>query len=481
MASYTYIDRALYNSLNRQFTNVTSAVNAAKDRVNSAKDNYSRVNSQVNSETTAAINNINRSLERTTDDIYRDMERISDETRLAIGRLRVEHNQQIQGIKDDISLANRNIQQVGSRIDSLAAEHDRKMREIARNISAQKDRGVFYRNMLTDCMAQLSELHPDKLAPEDYSFLNGLAEFIEDDIKTGDYQAAIALAQQAVVDAQRLRISLELMNQDFERLSNEISGLRSGIDSTIDTYKKPEKNRVRLGKPYEDAGEEFDGDIVHWAQDVIENLFSMYYNECNQLDNEFVPNMDIDNMETALDAIKPVPEKLEGCRVIAHDEFYVYDRVCDMMSNIHNALTRDESWTLSSSGFSNEDNRLAYTAVYKPHDGEHAVTVMVLPNRPVARRTKTRRGETVEYGPVQVRINTTDSNGRVDDKYTCEDVRQAVLSRLESDGVGIDFDELRRATAENTASEVFISRANAEGSKSRESRLVMAGEKLGIT
>ena len=274
--------------------------------------------------------------------LLRGMDETSLELRRAIGQQNVALRKQldevrhdvavtngkIESVKEDISQAKCAIDEVEQRVSEVGKRFGQELREIAERLAKERDRAQYYANTFSLLLEHIDKLHPEKLTPGKAEILHDADRFVTVNLKNGDYQAAIGLAQSKIADAISLQSELERLNDEYNQLvldvREQLVGVQGHIRQLSDT--KGNVKEIEIGKGDSIYDFTFDGDIAFWTSGLFPQLCSQFSEEQDTIENEFILEMDLDNLKAALRKLPSYHHKLNRCLEFAREEFEMSGR-----------------------------------------------------------------------------------------------------------------------------------------------------------
>lgn len=367
---------------------------------------------------------------------------------------------EIVEIRRSVARTNEEIDRVNERIHEVAQQYESEIRSIADRMRKQRDRARLYANQLQDILDRISELHPDLLTPGEFETLQETMDFAITDIHNEDYQAAIGLAQDNLPTAVELQARLERLNDEFNELSISIAEsivkVREQIVSLTNYDANVKDVHIVIGRDEFDF--RYDGDIDHWTSGLFYQLCDSFDGLEERVRQEYIENMDLENMRIANRDIPQYLLRIDRCVSFANEEFDISCRVQGTAVRINDALTEDDTWQLTDSGFENDDDRQAYYAAYVDGQGNRSA-IVVLPN--VMRSGGKANGE------AQFSIGTCDGD-LMRNPAMCRVLKDAIIARLRYCNIDIRNETDHR---QSDSTETFVCQINTQSEEIKADRL----------
>lgn len=451
-----------YNRVKNKLENSDRTRNAADSKVSEARRKLRNAEENLAREKERLGNDIESIMHRESQRLQGGLDEISEELRLELGRQKIRFREQLVAVYREMENVNATADQLEQRISEVSNQFNTEFGRIVDRIENQKDRAILWRNQLAMVLEEVASLHPDKLTPGEAELLMDGLTFVETDMKDGNYEAAIGVAQTNIPTALQLRTRLEEMNVEFSQLVEQIEVETKEIMRRIDELKDNDRNRCSISQP--DASVNFDGRIAYWSNGIFDSIEERFREVRDSVEREYKVTMDIDALRHALGSIKLTNGYLDECIRLAHDEFYETYRVSRLARRINDILTEEDTWTYVDSGFADNDSRRPYSMVFRYGDGTIA-SFVITPVREVKRKN---RNGTIEYGETQFSVDVC-GNEPVKNEFYCGRLRMSILERLHK--AGVDIGNLNDRGVSSCSSEDFIQRGIAAGDKIKDGRI----------
>ena len=445
----------------------------ADQKVLDAKQRLQSIESEITSQTILDREELDRKLARERERLLEGLDALDESVREALGRQNIQFRGQIDAVRMDIGRVNVRVSQVGQRINDIADQFRNFVNDVMSRVKEEKDRATAYRNQLRLLLEQIAELHPDKLTPVEYKELSDGLAYVETDLNTGDYNAAIGAAQTHIPTAANLRTRLEALNDEFSRLVVQIHDHCNEVYNRISEMRIPENNlQVLPFKVPENV--EFDGKIPFWSSGVFDVIVDRFVRICDEVENNYEVSMDIDSLRRALNDISVINHNLDDCISFAHSEYLESIGVQSLAARIHDALTIDDEWHIVNSGFADGDERSSYSISYENGAGLTA-TFVIMPARDIIRRN---RNGSVDYSETKFRVDVFQESDNQDEQL-CDLTRSGILAQLTDGGIDVG-DNLRMQGTADKNPEEFISNSLMVGDKIKDGRVSDAKSRVGL-
>lgn len=348
----------------------------------SARKRAEAAASELRQRSMAGAQEIEREIEAESRKLTSEMESIRTDFGIALGRQNLQLRKELDELRSSISASNKQMDALNAKIDNMAKKFDAELKSVIDRIAGQKDRAQVYLNQFATLLAQIDRLYPDKLAPGRAEQLHEAERFIKANIANADYQAAIGLSQSSIPDAVALIAELERLNAEYLELCVQVQEACLSVSSRFNQLldAKANEKTVRLGEGNDEREYTYEGDIAFWTSGIFTQLYDAYTKDEEQLLNEFLPQMDMENLRIAAYSIPNYTMRIDSCQKLADNEFSISCAVQNMAVKIYDSLTEDEAWELGESGFEMSDARRSYMESFTDTLG-NAIQFVILPGK----------------------------------------------------------------------------------------------------
>lgn len=465
-----WIENGVYNSAKQRITQLNIERARSDRKVSDAKRRLDQIDSKIANQSSIDRKELEGKLSRESKRLFDNIENVEERVRMELGQQNLRNREQLDNVRREVGNVNVRVGQIGHRINELATTITENINEVMSKIRNQEARAGAYYNQMRALIEDISELHPDKLSPTDYSKLEQHLASVKSNIDAKDFSAAISLAQNNIPVATELLTRLELLNDEFSKIIVQIHEQCDALHTRIICLSKEDNNKfdIRLN-PVEIIS--FDGRISFWTNGLYDDVIENYEQIRIQVETDFEINMDIDSLKQALTEIEAVNQRLDECVSLAQNEYVEYINLVNLIERIHNAISSENSWILCKSGFVSDDERRSFSMTYENANGLIAVFVIV-PVRSVIRRKKDGSNE---YSETHFNVSIFQKND--DDDELCNLTRNGVLAILFEHG--IEFNN-NRLTSSELSAEGFISYVATAGDKIKNERILETKEKIGL-
>lgn len=408
-------------------------------------------------------------LQAETDRLVERVEDVSEEMNRALRNYQDETQRRMDSLRRSVHDVRGQADRLDGKIDELANRVAAEFRTIADAAAREQSRAQLYVNQFQELLRQINTMHPDKLTPGVVEQeLAPVANFLAADMRNGDYQAAIGVAQTKIPEAVALRTRLEFLNAQFRDLQAEATRLMEELRQSIQRLEDADRNRrtICVGN----NGYEYDGDIVFWTNELFTIAGRNFTGTCRRY-GLAETEMDLESMRITINQLNRIAIQLTECEELAQHEFQIFGMEQNLASAIFNVLTADEAWTLSQSGFAEDDARRAFQMAYTDGDGNTASFVLI-PNRGVSEQGRP--------GEIQFLVDVCDGI-KMRNRERCAIIREGLLSRLQSNGIEVGAHNQNPRYTISADQVSFLNEATSQGDRIKENRLAIVREQLQLT
>ena len=410
--------------------------------------------------------------------------------RAEIGAQNLRFRAEIDAIRAEMDGVTQDLTAVQRRLEEAEQSFNRQFLELTRAQEAREDRARLCLGQLRTNIAAVRELHPDKLAPGELSILEAAEADVLRDLRNGDHEAAIGVAQTRIPEAVSLEARLAVLNERYEQLVLHIHEAIGEVEERIVQVQDPRQMKDPSRTEEEDPSAGFDGRVGFWSGGLLEEVLADYEALLTRITERYEPDMDLEALEDALTSVREMRGRLDRCVTCARREAEEAGHVERLAQLLYEALVEDGVWNLVTSGYAGGDERQPVDLTLVNGNGDLACFVLVPRRRELGR---TRTG--IRYGDTEFVLRVFDETkeeeaprgtgtgpqaGQVNDETCCEVVRNAVLARLNGSGVTTVVPGKAGAGGDRIAAGFFAAQ-NAYGNGIRDSRISEERRRLGLT
>lgn len=457
------------NSELRRIREQASRVQRAEAEAQRIRQQSAERERRITQQYQANINSINNTVQqigrRTSDEIAR----LSSETRNALGQQAVNFRQQLEQERNsaraairqerertdrEISAINNRVgavegrvrraeaaidgvrratDAINTRVNSMYADFSRRFDAIAQREADHRDRANIYLAQLSDLMTTISNLQPERFTDGvQYADLNATMQNIISNIENGQYDAAVSLAQNAIIDASRLVTFLTINNDEFNERLSQIRSEQNRILERIEGFGPSSQNEIEFT---DSSGEEYSQtyDINEWSGGLFNELVSEFNAVSERLRNvENDSSIDIEELERIGNNLTHIDESITDCDSYARDELIRSYSVEDTARRIYDALS-EEGFELGENGFENDDERAPFTLNCED-DAGNTVSVVIA------------SGDAVDKPSFMIEAYTP---GDEQDETLRAAIKDGVITAITEHGVEVEHTEHRNDCHKN--------------------------------
>ena len=449
-----------YNGADRRIQQANREVNQQRARLSNANAKASGVKSEV-------YRDLSRKLEKESDKLSGELTHLNQELHKEIYEMRRRFDAKIDEVADLADVVSERVDAMDDKVADISQMVNNSINSIAARIDSQKSRAALWTRELNTYISYVLTLNPDKLAPDKFSLITDAYSDAMSDIENEDYEASISRSQEGISLSVQLSSELEILNERYNRLIEEIEEITEGVADKIGVLSNPEKNSCNVQL---DNGEsiQFDGKVSFWSDGLFDEIIDDYEQKIEFIKNEYETKMDIEGLEQIKPEIESVNGKLDSCKDIALREFATAYYVQTAVQEVHQALVQNDILMLVDSGFVDGDPRKPYSLKYE--DGNrYEVTIVVFFGR-YPEDKKAQNGD-----KTQIVINV--SNQSQNDNALCRIMFESIVSRLKDENI-----EVANYNSQNQgmSSDAFTKQIVVQGNKNKENRVLRERQSMNL-
>lgn len=467
MAGHMWVENNLYNRTMEAAREAARQKQEADRKVRAERERLRRLEKERQAAAARNEAQLQQQFREEADRLIAGIDGVSYEMHAALRQYIAQNHREMDSLREAVRSVEQQAQQLDGRIDTLEDSVAQRFRQLAEALEQEQARARLYVNQFQELLRQINALHPDKLKPElveqEYTPVSG---FLEADMATGDYQAAIALAQTKLPGAVALQSLLEELNIRFRLLREEMQQLRALLQDRITQLRDAEANTREI--PTDGGAYTYDGQIAFWSNELFLTVLENYEAVMRRYEAA-EEAMDLETMARTAEQLQQVDSQLTECREAALEEFRLCVMVQELVDAIHGAMTEDGAWELGASGFAQEDPRRPYRMVFGDGDG-HTAAFVVLPNREVSDRG--------ELGEVQFLLGISEADGNM---HRRQIIRSSIIARLQGRGIRVGAHNIDPNYGLGQDREAFLQEATRQGDDIKENRMELLRQQLQLT
>lgn len=442
-SNHTYVMNSEWEALQARIASgnayVISRQNEA-DRIAQIAEERRRNSSAINELTQQSTRASIAALREEFDELCKKPGNISPQ----ITTQRERMDSELEGLQNTLENAEASLSGVDRQIDSIAAILNETFQELNSQADSKKEKAENILAELNNLIAQIEGMSPSRFAENEYARLISLRASIVSAVNSGDYQSAIIISQNSILDASRLIgqlvVANERYNSNYQRVSEQATRLRERIETLA-------SESGILTAEFNGQPQEFDYDISFWSNGRFDRIRDMFSGVDEALNSDTCSMERLEELERDL---RVLDANLTDCDLMARRERIGAVSAADMAIRIHSSLS-DSGWNLDDSGYHDGDERNPYAMNYNDGAGNR-VSVVVAPENP-------------EKPSFFIEVFS-------DDPYSAELTKDGVHATLEENGLEIESIERRNDCHLNPTPEAFVENATAEAMENMSLRKV---------
>jgi len=451
-----------YNNADRRIRQANREVNHQRARLSNANANISRAQNEV-------FRDFSRKLEKESDKLSGELTHLDQELHKEIYEMRRRFDAKIDEVAELADVVSERVDAMDEKVADISQMVSDSINSIAARIDSQKSRAAFFVRELNTYISYILTLNPEKLAPDKFSLITDAYSDAMSDIENEDYEASISRSQEGISLSVQLSSELEVLNERYARLIEEIERITEGIADKIGVLSNPEKSSCDI--PLSNGESiQFDGQVSFWSDGLFDAIVDDYEQKVEFIKYECEAKMDIEGLEQIKPEIEIVDSRLDSSKDIAMREYGIAYNVQMAIQAMHEVLVQNDMLTLVDSGFVDGDPRKPYSLKYE--DGNlYEVTVVVF----FGRYLEDKKDKYPLNGDkIQIVINV--SNPSQNDKELCRVMFESIVSRLKDENI----DVANNSQNQGMSSDTFTKQTVGQGNKNKEDRVLRERQSMNL-
>lgn len=276
---------------------------------------------------------------------------------------------QIQSLVDRVRTVSGQLDLADAQVEYLARTYNDAFLALAAQRTQGRERAESVRQELDRLMERIRALNPERFLPEQFTTLESMRAALSANMRTGDYQAAMAVSQNAILSASRLLTRLLLLNEEYNQQLYRTQSAAASLEERIAAL---DTRDGVLAVDLRGQRQEMDYDIDYWSS----GEFGEIRQQLTRIQADITGGrMDTGELRRAQRIIDQMGQQLEQCDRQARNRLAGSVFVEDTAAILYNSLTQS-GWSLQESGFHHDDGRQPYTMQYDDGHGSNVSIVV---------------------------------------------------------------------------------------------------------
>lgn len=372
-SNHTLVARDEWDAMQERITNANAYVLSQKEEARRIKELAAQRKREA-----AAIHSANQEIIRhsvaSLRESFRDnVARLGSNIDSRLRSQGASFDSRLDELSNSVRITSNRISTLNQQIEDVASTYNDFFQAYLANESDRGKRAEATLNEVDRLLSLIETLSPQRFASAEYSRLISSRQSIQTAIDIGDSQAATVVAQNGVLNATRLLAHLQVANEQYNMLFEEVSEHALALQETIDNLSS--KSGV-LSFELNGAIQKFDYDISFWSKGKFDSLVLEFNRLLAQLHNG---NCNLEQLSRLDEAIEVLRRKIENCDITARKDRAGAIAATDTILRLHNGLT-NSNWNICESGY-DTDERGPYKMNYVDASG-NVVSIVVYPDSP---------------------------------------------------------------------------------------------------
>lgn len=372
-SNHTLVARDEWDAMQERITNANAYVLSQKEEARRIKELAAQRKREA-----AAIHSANQEIIRhsvaSLRESFRDnVARLGSNIDSRLRSQGASFDSRLDELSNSVRITSNRISTLNQQIEDVASTYNDFFQAYLANESDRGKRAEATLNEVDRLLSLIETLSPQRFASAEYSRLISSRQSIRTAIDIGDSQVATVVAQNGVLNATRLLAHLQVMNEQYNMLFEEVSERALVLQETIDNLSS---KSGMLSFELNGAIQEFDYDISFWSNGKFDSLVSEFNRLLAQLRNG---NCTLDQLSRLGETIEVLRRRIENCDMTARKDRAGAIAATDTILRLHNGLT-NSNWNICESGY-DTDERGPYKMNYTDASG-NVVSIVVYPDSP---------------------------------------------------------------------------------------------------
>lgn len=370
-SNHTYVSQREWQAMQQRVANVDAYVISREEEAKRLRAEAEQMRREIQQMQTVNRQAVNHAVQELSSSYQNTVQSAKERFSSHLTSEGSNFRNQMQSMVNQIRDLSGHLNLADSRIEGMARQYA----EAFQNLAAQKEQGreraLLIQQEMDQFLNRIRALNPERFLPVQYSALETMYASLLTNIRSGDYQAASVVAQNGILSASRMMTQLILLNEEYNcqlfRAQSAAAELREQIHR-LDS--RDGVLRVEMNGQMQD----FDYDIAHWSGGTYDDLCQQFNQICTGIESGRMTTQDLIQAQNTLDQLSL---QLHQCDQEARNNLAGAVFVEDTATRLYNTLTA-RGWSLTESGFHQEDDRNPFTMQYDDGFGSN-VSIVVSP------------------------------------------------------------------------------------------------------
>lgn len=227
-------------------------------------------------------------------------------------------------------------------------------------------------------LERIRTLHPEIFAPAEYTSLETLRTALSANVASGDFQAAVIVSQNSILNASQLLTQLVVENEQYGIRAAEVEKDAEALQSRLDLISaKGGILSIELGEEQL----EHDYDIRFWSSGRFDEIDAHTQEVAKQIKEAIQAPVGKRALDSLAQVITKLDLQLSSCDAKARNALAGAIAVEHAAQRLYSSLD-ERGWTLESSGRQDEDSRKPYAMTYEDRTGNTVSVIIASGDQP---------------------------------------------------------------------------------------------------
>ena len=353
----------------------------------------------------------------------------------------------LTGLRREISVNKLRADQLNAEISDIAQTiGDTFNRMMDREADTEK-RARLLSEELNSMLSQIEQLNPEAFKPVEYQRIRFLVRQVDTNIANGDYNSALTVSQNGIIDSTQLLTRLMILNEEYSNTYAFVQSQMTTLGQRFEAFDSEADGVIKVNVGDETL--DYDYDISFWSEGIFDELRERFNYITSVVAQSDLGKIPADQLQSISEELDNLSQLLDECDRRAREEMISSANV------FHTAEVADEylnqiGYRLQSSGYRDDDDRKPYTMTYVNGNGSKLAAVV----------SSSGNSERPSF------IVEVISDNEVEADIT----KRGVMSGLQAAGAELTAPIISHDCDSNTTAEGFISRVVGESETLRQSR-----------
>lgn len=335
---------------------------------------------------------------------------------------------ELQDLLANAETAAGRIRDTDRRVNALAQQYSSVFQAMQDKRTGKKDRAEAIQTELESLLSRIEALNPEQFLPDAYRALVFLDRAVTRNMEAGDYDAALSVSRNAVLDASGTLTRLTLLREQYCRQRNAVCSRAADLRTKVNTL---DSSAGVLRAELHGRTLEYRYDIGYWSNGAFDRLKQ----RLTELENQLAGNLTAQALTQTGQILSRLEAELDNCDRQSRHALLGTVFAEDTAARLRGSLC-ERGWGMIEEGHYDGESCNPYVMQYDDGNG-NTVSIVVSP------------GDRAEEPAYAIEVFS-------DDEYHAAAIKESVMETIGDQGVDLLSVEQRTDCDQNPDPETFV-------------------------